>query len=894
MAHETAPALGEDERVARLRAYGVLDPDVALPALDELVKRAMDVARFPMAWLSFFDGKRERLRARSGVSFAYLPREQSFAFADAGIAAPLFIDDLAASDLQTHPLVASGPRVRFVGVLPLIAPDGFIVGTLTVLDRAARSLAKAERTALANLASLAMARLEARREAGSTGNVRAAAALQDPRSLAERLDEETQRRRAAEVAIEREKEFSEAVLDSLAGAFYLVSSEGTIVRWNAALSLAIGYSDAEIAAMNPLDFVAVRDHGAVSAAMREVLEKGRDMAIEAEIVDREGNVRPYSLSGRPLAIGERTYMIGVARDITLRKRTEQQMARAKERLDLALTGSRLALWDWDLKNNKVYFNESWSSLLGAAPRESTFSGDEVTQWNHPDDREVFAAALGNATKGVSDEFDVEFRVPNVAGDWVWVHSRGKVTQREASGRALRMTGTSHNISKRKRAEERAEYLATRDALTGLPNRVLLHDRLEQGVFNAARHHTGFAFMFIDLDRFKTINDSLGHQVGDELLKRVAARLTACVRATDTVARLGGDEFAVILENLEDDDDEGAQQVAEKMIAAMGAPMLIDNQHLSTSCSIGISLYPNDGKDSATLMKNADVAMYYAKEKGRNNYQFFSADMNARAQERLSVENYLRLALRRNELILHYQPRMRIADGELVAVEALIRWQHPRRGLLTPGKFIDVAEDSGLIVPIGEWVLQHACAQIREWQRTVKPGLRLSVNLSVGQVVDGERLYACVANAVKTAGIDPATLELELTESHLMQNISEKAVLLNRLGELGVGLSIDDFGTGYSSLSYLKSLPVDSIKIDSSFVRDIHTDPNDEAIIKAILAMAHSLRLSVVAEGIETAEQFNALKELGCDEFQGFFESPALAPADFEKRYGDRRGQAPNS
>ena len=225
-------------------------------------------------------------------------------------------------------------------------------------------------------------------------------------------------------------------------------------------------------------------------------------------------------------------------------------------------------------------------------------------------------------------------------------------------------------------------------LTGLPNRVLLHDRLEQGVFNAARHHTGFAFMFIDLDRFKTINDSLGHQVGDELLKRVASRLTACVRATDTVARLGGDEFAVILENLGDDDDEGAQQVAEKMIAAMGAPMLIEGQHLSTSCSIGISLYPNDGRDSATLMKNADVAMYYAKEKGRNNYQFFSQDMNSRAQERLSVENYLRLALRRNELVLHYQPRVKIDTGELVGVEALIRWQHPRRGLLMPERFIE--------------------------------------------------------------------------------------------------------------------------------------------------------------------------------------------------------------
>ena len=872
--------LDEEERVSRLRAYGVLDPDLALPALDELVKRAQDVSSFPMAWLSFYDGKRERLRARAGVAFAYLPREQSFAFYREPPDHPVFIEDLTQGDHRAHPLVASGPQVRFVGILPLASHDGFVVGTLTVLDTKPRTLRKPEQVALENLASLAVARLESRRETGDGRRLQAQPGSA-ARSLPERLEDETRKRRSAEEALAKEREFSEAVLDSLAGAFYLVSPDGVILRWNTALVAAVGYTEAEIGAMNPLDFVSAKDREAVDHAMRAVFEHGREMSIEAEIVDREGNVRPYALSGKPLRVGDSTLMIGVARDITLRKRTEQQMARAKERLDLALSGSRLALWDWDLRMNRVYFNESWSSIIGAEPRESTFTGDEVIEWNHPDDRGVFVAALGNATKGVSDDFDCEFRVRNSAGEWIWIHSRGKVTQRDASGKAARMTGTSHNVSKRKRAEERAEFLATRDALTGLPNRVLLHDRLEQSVFNAARHHTGFGFMFIDLDRFKTINDSLGHQVGDELLKRVALRLTACVRATDTVARLGGDEFAVILENLGNDDSEGAQAVAEKMIAAMGAPMLIDNQHLSTSCSIGISVYPADGKDSATLMKNADVAMYYAKEKGRNNYQFFSSEMNAKAQDRLSVENYLRLALRRNELVIHYQPRMRMSDGALVGVEALIRWQHPRRGLLGPDKFINVAEESGLIVPMGEWVLENACLQLRQWQKSLLDGLRLSVNISVGQVADGERLFRAVETAVQKAGIDPATLELELTESHLMQNIDEKAALLHRLGQLGVGLSIDDFGTGYSSLSYLKTLPVDSIKIDSSFVRDIHEDANDEAIIKAILAMAHSLHLSVVAEGVETEAQFRALKELGCDEYQGFHSSPALAPAQFE-------------
>ncbi|HTS85932.1 MAG TPA: PAS domain S-box protein, partial [Usitatibacter sp.] len=484
----------EEDRIARLRAYGVLDPDQALPALDELVRRAQDVASFPMAWLSFFDGRRERLRARAGVSFAYLPREQSFAFGSDASREPLFIEDLAATEHATHPLVASGPQARFIGILPLAAPDGLVVGTLTVLDRTARKLGRAERTALGNLASLAMARLEAGRGDAAV----AARALAAGRAAGDRFEDEVRKRLTAEEGLAREREFSEAVLDSLAGAFFLVSSDGAILRWNAALSAAIGYSGAEIGTMHPLDFVSERDRAAVEAAMREVLEQGREVSLEAEVVDRAGNVRPYAISGKPLRVGDRTYMVGVARDITMRKRTEQQMIRAKERLDLALTGSRLALWDWDLRNNRVYFNESWSSLLGGDPRESTFTGDEVADWNHPQDRDVFTAALTNALKGVSDEFDCEYRVPNASGEWVWVHSRGKVMLRDESGRASRMTGTSHDITKRKQAEERAEYLATRDALTGLPNRVLLHDRLEQGIFNAARHHTGFAFMFIDL------------------------------------------------------------------------------------------------------------------------------------------------------------------------------------------------------------------------------------------------------------------------------------------------------------------------------------------------------------------------------------------------------------
>jgi diguanylate cyclase (GGDEF)-like protein/PAS domain S-box-containing protein len=862
-------SLAVDAREARIDAYGIAEGATPEPALEALARRACEATGVPVAWLSLHRGGRERMIATSGTEPRTLGEAESFAFAP-GAALPLFIEDARRSALAAHPWVTRAGGVRFVAAVALTTPDNLVVGSLTLVDRVARKLAPQARRAIDNLALLAVARLESRR-----GDAPEAASSRP------------QERAAAPGGLTLERELSAAVIESFPGAFWLASSDGAILRWNQELVAVSGYSDAQLASMHSLDLISERDRASAHAAMHRVLEAGEETRMEAELMDRAGGIRPYAITARRVRLAGRGYMICLGADITMKRRAEQQMARAKERLDLALSSSSLALWDWDVKLDRVYFNENWNRIRGGVAQESTFSGAEVAEWNHPDDREVFAAALRNALNGVSEEFDCEYRIAGAGGQWVWIQSRGKVTQRDAGGRALRMTGTSMNVTKRKAAEERAEYLATRDALTGLPNRVLLHDRLEQAVANAARLRSGFGFMFIDLDRFKTINDSLGHQMGDALLKQVADRLTSCVRASDTVARLGGDEFAVIVENLRDQHDEGARQVADKMIEAMGAPMLVEGQHLNTSCSIGISLYPVDGKDTATLMKHADVAMYFAKEKGRNNYQFFSAEMNARAQERLSVENHLRLALRRHELVLHYQPRVNFA-GEFLGVEALIRWQHPRRGLLAPDKFIDVAEDSGLIVPIGEWVLDAACAQVAAWQRTIRKRLSLSVNVSVGQAVDGERLYSSVARALQRSGIDPATLELELTESLLMQNLGDKAQLLNRLGALGVSLSIDDFGTGYSSLAYLKSLPVNAIKIDSSFVRDISSDADDAAIISAIVAMAHSLQLTVVAEGVETPEQYAALKALGCDEYQGFHESPPLDAATLEERYGSRR------
>ncbi len=929
------------ERPSELARYEILDTPPE-PAFDDLTRRAAEALETSMAGLSFFDrpdvdplnfeqagqqsnnqpqsnAPREWFKSRFNFPLNTLALEQSL-FGhylhqyDSGQlvktsqspGAFVIANALADQRFRELLLVSSPPYVCFYAAAPIFSTTHKLIGVLAVFDGAARNATAKQLEALSNLAELVRARLEARtvarrerraiRPMNETIHLPSEVAppphtdqqantlVAEIKKLEQLLEREIEHRHAAEAKLQAEKEFSDAAILNIPGAFFMFDSDSRMVRWNSRFEEVTGYSPHELVDMHALDFVAGNDRAAAADAVRRVFDENKDVLLEASMRIKNGGEAPYAFNGRAIAIAGKRYCIGMGRDISERKRAEHDVQTAKERLDLALVGSSLAMWDWDLANNTVYFNQGWATLLGAAPQETVVCGEQVIGWTFKDDQEKMRAAIRLAVKGDGNEFNCEYRVPDIDGNWMWLHTRGAVTERDVNRRARRMTGTTANITKRKLAEERAEYLATRDPLTGLPNRMLANDRLEQGIANAARKNGQLAFMFIDLDRFKTINDSLGHDVGDEILKRVAARLSACVRTSDTVARLGGDEFAVILENLQSNDHEGAQNVAEKMIAALASPIMIKNQHLSTSCSIGIGLYPDDGRDPQTLMKHADVAMYDAKAKGRNNYQFFSHEMNTKAQERLTVENYLRLALRRNELAVYYQPRISFKTGQLTGMEALIRWNHPRHGLVLPGKFIHVAEESGLIVPIGEWVMETAFAQLAEWQKKTTLDLRLAVNLSVGQLLDGERLMRAVQSTAKAVNLDTSTLELELTESMLLKNSDDTAKLLVRLGDLGIHIAIDDFGTGYSSLSYLKQLPVDTIKVDSSFVRDIGTDPNDEAIIRAIIAMTHSLKLNVVAEGVEREDQYRVLRDLDCDEYQGFLCSPALPAAEFEAKF----------
>ena len=459
--------------------------------------------------------------------------------------------------------------------------------------------------------------------------------------------------------------------------------------------------------------------------------------------------------------------------------------------------------------------------------------------------------------------------------------------RDDHGAIANYVGVFSDYSSRKEAEQRLFFLANHDALTALHNRVAMGEALMQAVARAGEEDRRLALLFIDLDRFKGINDTLGHDVGDELLKVIAQRLRGCLKETQLIARLGGDEFTILIDNVKDADE--AAHVAERVLGELSRAVVIKGQELFVTCSIGISLYPGDGATPAQLLKNADVAMYRAKELGKNNFQFFSPDMNARAFEHLVLENSLRHALDRRELVLHFQPQIDLASGELSGVECLIRWDHPELGLIPPSSFIPLAEENGLIVPIGEWVLQEGCRMMRLWQVAGFSIPRIAINLSARQF-QREQLAGHVRNALESSGIAPDVLELEITESMIMQNPHKAVSVLQELKRMGVQLAIDDFGTGYSSLSNLKHFPLDTLKIDRSFTIGLPDDTDSAAITEAIVAMARKLRLKVVAEGVETIEQMLFMRRAGCHAVQGYLYAPAM-DADALLRYLTHEGFA---
>ncbi len=558
-------------------------------------------------------------------------------------------------------------------------------------------------------------------------------------------------------------------------------------------------------------------------------------------------------------------------DITERKRVEEELYRAHHMLQTILdTIPQRVFWK-DRNCTYLGCNRMLASDAGLNnPAEIIGKSDFDLAWSET--AEVYRADDKLVMEQGSAKLGYEEVQDRPDGGQTWLRT-SKLPLWDREGKVIGVLGTYEDITERKVAEERVQFLAYYDALTGLPNRILLRDRLSQALATARRQKHKVALLFLDLDRFKTINDSLGHSVGDLLLQDVAERLKRCAREQDTVARLGGDEFLIVLTNVKD--IPGVAVAAERFMDAMTAGFVIQGQSFSIGCSLGISIFPEDGADSETLIKNADAAMYSAKDGGRDNFQFFTADMNAQAVERLTLENGLRLALDKKELFLVYQPQMDITTGKITGLEALLRWQHPKLGLVPPDRFIRIAENSGLIMPIGEWVLRTACSQARKWQDEGLSAVSVAVNVSAVQFRQ-EGFRKTIRSVLDETGLAPQYLELELTESLLLSNADVMFSVLHQLTAMGLRLAIDDFGTGYSSLSYLKQFPVSKLKIDRSFIRDLAVNPDDAAITTAIISMAKSLNIKVIAEGVETEAQMAFLRTHQCDEIQGYYLSKPLA------------------
>ena len=579
----------------------------------------------------------------------------------------------------------------------------------------------------------------------------------------------------------------------------------------------------------------------------------------------DGSVRDVEVFSGPIALSGLSLLYSIVHDITERKAAEAGLRLSQFCIEHAAIG----IFRIDEDGNIVEVNDQACASLGYTRQE------------------LCALTVFDVDPTFAPEKWLEHRKlmrSKGAGTIETLHRRkdGSVFPVEVTVNYLEYEGQSvsfsfaRDITERKRAEEQLRHQATHDELTGLANRALLQDRLEQSIHYANRSQRLVAVLLLDLDRFKVINDSLGHGFGDELLRSVARRLERTVREADTVVRMGGDEFVILLAEVAEGDDVGL--VAKKILENLTRPYPISGREITVTASIGVSLYPRDGADGETLLRNADVAMYRAKEDG-DTFRFYAPKMDQRVHETLEMEADLRRALERAELLLHYQPKVDLASGEITGAEALLRWQHPQRGLVAPGMFIPLAEETGLILPIGEWVLATACAQVRAWQVQGLEAVPVAVNLSARQFRKAD-LAETVHRVLRESGIAPRLLELELTESMIMRDPQAAAATMQQLKALGVRLALDDFGTGYSSLNYLRRFPVDSLKIDRSFISDAACDPSAAAVATSIVAIAHSLGLHAVAEGVETREQLAFLRNCGCDSLQGYYFSRPVPAADF--------------
>jgi diguanylate cyclase (GGDEF)-like protein/PAS domain S-box-containing protein len=675
-------------------------------------------------------------------------------------------------------------------------------------------------------------------------------------------------------------------LEAVANAIVITDQKGTILWTNPAFGDLTGYTSEEALGKNQRLLSSGIQSKEFYANLWQTISTGKIWSGELTNRRKDGSFYTEEQTITPVCSdsGDVTHFVAVKHDITERRRAAQELCDREDKLRLILESTAEAIYGIDLEGRCTFCNPACLRLLGYKHSDELLGKNMHDLIHHSRSNErklpeeecrIFRAFKTGQEIHVDDE--VLWKADGTsfpAEYWSYPQRKGEDI--------VEAVVTFIDITERKAAEEQIRSLAYYDTLTGLPNRILLQDRLAQALAGASRHQDKVALLFLDLDHFKVINDSLGHSVGDLLLKQVAERLKQETREQDTVSRLGGDEFVVVLSGIRQIADSAV--TAERIMNAMTSEFVIQGHSLNVGCSLGISIFPDDGRDGEILVKHADAAMYCAKENGRNDFQFFTQNMNANLVQQLTLENSMRLALQKKEFFLMYQPQLDLTTGEISGVEALIRWQDPKSGLVAPNDFIPIAENSGLIIPIGEWVLHTACAQARKWQDEGLPAVPVAVNVSAMQFRH-RGFLELVRRVLHETGLPPPYLELELTESLILSNADLMLSKLKELKGMGVKLAIDDFGTGYSSFSYLRHFRVHKLKIDRSFVRDVCSDSDDAAITGAIISVAKSLNLKVIAEGVENKEQISFLREHNCDEIQGYYFSKPLSPDECAAKMG---------
>jgi len=683
----------------------------------------------------------------------------------------------------------------------------------------------------------------------------------------------------AEEALKESEERYRAVMEQSVEAIYLFDAETKrVLESNAAFRRLMGYAEEELLGMRIYDFIDHDDEDIARHVRRSLKEKRRHIG-ERRYRRKDDSVILVDTSASVISYGGRMTLCAISRDVTERREAEEVVRKSEVRLAEVQRLAHLGGWEWDVRTDEIFWSDEVYRIYGLAPGSSVPSYEGFMAVVHPDDREMVGKAIDGALNE-SKPYDVEHRVVRPDGEVRMVHRRAEVVRGEG-GEPLRMIGTVHDITERRALEERLEHQALHDSLTGLPNRQLFVDRLEQALRRIRRRRgRKVGVLFMDLDGFKVINDSLGHDTGDRLLVEMTKRLGRCLRPEDTLARFGGDEFTVLIEDVEVSD--AALRVAERIVEELREPFSLEGRELYVAASIGVGLGSDGMKGSEELLREADTAMYRAKDEGLG-YKVFDSAMHGRAVSRLQLENDFRRAIEENEFVVHYQPIVNLQTGSVWGMEALVRWEHPERGLLDPDEFVPMAEESGLVVPMGELVLEEACRRAVEWQREIPrtPPLAMSVNLS-GRQLRRPDLHEVIERALKESGLSASSLGMDITETVYISALDANTAALDRLRALGIRISLDDFGSGYSSLSYLKRLPADILKIDKSFTKGLGVEIEDTAIVQTFVDLAHILGMEVVAEGVEIEEQETLLREMGCDFAQGFYRSKPLPPHEVSR------------